>query len=260
MPMAAAAPMMDKNAGAAPAPAPAPAPPAAPPAPPAPPAIAGKKDPNAATDQSTSDEPANDNDYMVNIPSNTKQWAHPLRKGFTPAERVDLTETVLFSSSNRIKNGVLKGSFRLSDLITKFRITVNAIDTKGKIGYSKYNFQCNKPLYINFDVPQTMTVSDKIKVDLRIGNLNAFSLNVRVITDGTAVSGPIGYTLPTGTFTVRPKSSVTKSITLTALNVTTDKPTTVTVGISAISNGITYEDSLTMQVKILPRGFPRQVA
>lgn len=197
---------------------------------------------------------------MVNIPSNTKHWAHPLRKGFTPSERVDLTETVLFSSSNRVKNGQLKGSFRLSDLITKFRITVNAIDTKGKIGYSKYNFQCNKPLYINFDVPQTMTVSDKIKVDLRIGNLNAFSLNVRVKTEGSVSSGPIAYTLPTGTFTVRAKSSISKSITLTAQNVTTDKPTFVTIAISAVSNGITYEDSLTMQVKILPRGFPRQVA
>ncbi len=58
------------------------------------------------------------NDYMVGIPINTRHWAHPLRKGFTPAERVDLTETVLFSSSNRVKNGVLKGQFRLSDLIT----------------------------------------------------------------------------------------------------------------------------------------------
>jgi hypothetical protein len=55
---------------------------------------------------------------MLDIPINTRHWAHPLRKGFTPEERVDLTETVLFSSSNRVKNGVLKGQFRLSDLIT----------------------------------------------------------------------------------------------------------------------------------------------
>lgn len=137
----------------------------------------------AATDQSTSDVAANENDYMVNIPSNTKQWAHPLRKGFTPAERVDLTETVLFSSSNRVKNGSLKGSFRLSDLITKFRITANAIDINGAIGYKKQLFQVNKPLYLNFDLPSTMTVGDQIKVDLRMGNLNAFSLSVRITTD-----------------------------------------------------------------------------
>lgn len=255
-PRAVAAPVMEKNRAA---PMAAPAPPPPPAAPPAP--VAGKRKPdNAATDQSSSSEPAHEHDYMVNIPSNTKHWAHPLRKGFSPAERVDLTETVLFSSSNRVKNGQLKGSFRLSDLITKFRITVNAIDTKGKIGYRKYNIQCNKPLYINFDVPQTMTVSDKIKVDLRIGNLNAYSLNVRVKTDSVNGAGPISYTLPTGTFTVRAKSSITKTITLNALNVTTEYPTTVTVGVTAVSNGITFEDSLTMQVKVLPRGFPRQIA
>ena len=77
---------------------------------------------------------------MTSIPVNTKQWAHPLRKGFTQNERVDLTETVLFSSSNRIRSGILKGSFQLSDLITNFRITANAIDTRGAIGYKKANF------------------------------------------------------------------------------------------------------------------------
>lgn len=79
-------------------------------------------------------------DYMVDIIPNTRQWVHPLRKGFTPTERVDLTETVLFTSSNKVKSGTFKGQFRLSDLITKFRITVNAIDAKGSIGYKKINF------------------------------------------------------------------------------------------------------------------------
>jgi len=110
---------------------------------------------------------------------NTRHWAHPLRKGFTPSERVDLTETVLFSSSNRVTNGILRGSFRLSDLITKFRITVNAIDTTGVIGYKKVSFQSNKSLYVSYDIPSTMTVSDKIRINMRISNLNAYSLNVR---------------------------------------------------------------------------------
>lgn len=46
-----------------------------------------------------------DFDYMVGIADNARQWAHPLRKGFNPSERVDLTETVLFSSSNRVSSG-----------------------------------------------------------------------------------------------------------------------------------------------------------
>lgn len=146
---------------------------------------------------------------MVGIPINTRHWAHPLRKGVTPAERVALTETVLFSSSNRVKNGVLKGQFRLSVLITKFRITVNAIDTNGEIGYKRTNFQSNKSLYVALDVPSTMTVSDKIKVNVRIGNLNGYSLNVR-FTSAPPSDGGIDYQLPVGTFTLRARTSITK--------------------------------------------------
>jgi hypothetical protein len=82
---------------------------------------------------------------MVGTPISTRHWTHPLRKGFTLADRVDLTEKVLFSSCNKVKNGVLKGQFRLSDLITKFRITVKAIDTNGVIGYKRTNFQNKNP-------------------------------------------------------------------------------------------------------------------
>ena len=65
--------------------------------------------PNAGGDQSVAPEEISPNDFMSGIQSNTRHWAHPLRKGFSPAERVDLTETVLFSSSNRIKTGYLRG-------------------------------------------------------------------------------------------------------------------------------------------------------
>ena len=140
---------------------------------------------------------------------NTRHWAHPLRKGFSPAERVDLTETVLFSSSNRVKSGSLKGSFRLSDLITKFRITVNAIDSTGVIGYKKANFQVMKSLYVAFDIPSTMTVSDQIKVNVKIGNLNGYSLNVK-FTSMPPTAGGVTYQLQAGTFSVRPRTSVTR--------------------------------------------------
>jgi uncharacterized protein YfaS (alpha-2-macroglobulin family) len=196
---------------------------------------------------------------MVGIPDNTKYWAHPLRKNFSPAERIDLTETVLFTSAKRIKSGTFKGSFRLSDLITKFRITANAIDSTGVIGYRRELFQVNKALYINFDVPGTMTVSDKINIDLHVGNLNAFPLSVKITTDSGLATSPIGFTVPAGTFTVKAKSSLTKTITLAALNITS-LPTFVKIGITSVYNGVTYADSLSVQVKVLPKGFPRQVS
>jgi len=104
------------------------------------PGAADKRAPEPAPKLSSPSTPNQDkenapNDFMVRIAQNTRHWAHPLRKGFSPAQRIDLTETVLFSSSNRVNSGIFKGSLRLSDLITKFRITVNAIDSTGVLGY-----------------------------------------------------------------------------------------------------------------------------
>ena len=89
------------------------------------------------------------------------------------------------------------------------------------IGYKRANFQSNKPLYVSFDVPSTMTVSDKIKVNVRIGNLNGYSLNVR-FTSAPPTDGGVDYQVPVGTFTLRARTSITKQITLAASEVTKD--------------------------------------
>ena len=40
---------------------------------------------------------------------------------YTMKERIDFTQTVLFKEFIKVSNGQLKGSFNLSELITKFR-------------------------------------------------------------------------------------------------------------------------------------------
>ena len=61
--------------------------------------------PNFGDNSQNITQAGNINDFMVGIPVNTKRWAHALRAGFNPAQRVDLTETVLFSSAQRIQSG-----------------------------------------------------------------------------------------------------------------------------------------------------------
>ena len=104
-----------------------------------------------------------------------------------------------------------------------------------------------------------MTVSDQININLNIGNLNSFALSVKVNTGSMVTAGaPVGLVLPTASFSVKAKSTLTKTITLKAYNIT-QGPVFVTIGISASSNNITYTDSLTAQITVLPKGFPRQV-
>ncbi len=62
------------------------------------------------------------------------------------------------------------GSFYLSDLVTKFRFTVNAIDTKGRIGYTQSSVQTQLPFYLLFELPPAMTVGDILTIPVTVKN------------------------------------------------------------------------------------------
>ena len=51
-----------------------------------------------------------------------------------------MTETVYFSSGGNIKDGFNAVQFYLSDLISQFRITANAYNLDGNIGYKSKLF------------------------------------------------------------------------------------------------------------------------
>jgi len=46
-----------------------------------------------------------------------------------------------------------KGQFFLSDLVSRFRVTANAITTKGAIGYKKGAVQTSLPFSLSFELP-----------------------------------------------------------------------------------------------------------
>lgn len=108
---------------------------------------------------------------MTGIDKQARFYAHALRKGYNPSVRIDKTETQFYASAARVKNGVYKGSFYLSDLITEFRITANAFDRKGRIGYAQKTFQTQLPFFIDFKLPPSLTLGDSIQVPVFMTNL-----------------------------------------------------------------------------------------
>ena len=58
-----------------------------------------------------------------------------------------------------------------------------------------------------------MTVGDAIQINVNVGNLNAYTMSAKLSSD---VNGALSYSLPASTFTVKPRSVTTKTITLTA--------------------------------------------
>ena len=87
---------------------------------------------------------------MKNVEKNTRRYSHKLRDGYNGLDRVDFTETLLFSTQTQTKNGFLSGSFYISDLITKFEIKANSFTKNGRIGYKQSYFQTQKVVSTSF--------------------------------------------------------------------------------------------------------------
>lgn len=78
-------------------------------------------------------------DSMVDIPSDSRDYTHLRRSGWTPSSsRVDMTQTVRYLSGVGVtEDGTSEVEFELSDQITTFKVTVNAYSKLGLYGLAE---------------------------------------------------------------------------------------------------------------------------
>ena len=76
----------------------------------------------------------------------------------------------MFSKFTKAKSGYVSGSFDLSDLITKFSLSVDAVSGDGLYGFAKKEFSTKKDFYMVADMPFTMAALDKLDVPVTIFN------------------------------------------------------------------------------------------
>ena len=103
-------------------------------------------------------------------------------------ERVDFAQTVLFTQYLNVTNGQLKGSFKLSELITKFRFQVDAVSISGIYGLNTIFFSTSKDFYLTADVPFILTAGDKLDIPISIVNNLPKPLTVNLSPSMTAES------------------------------------------------------------------------
>eukprot|EP00347_Sterkiella_histriomuscorum_P004662 403359590 len=105
--------------------------------------------------------------------TNTRLYQHAQRFSFFGEEssRFDTTETVFYQAAVLTdREGRYTVRFYLSDLITSFRITANAFDTLGRMGYSRSLLISRSNFYISFQLPQQMTIGDSLVIPVYIYN------------------------------------------------------------------------------------------
>jgi hypothetical protein len=85
---------------------------------------------------------------MENIPKNSRVYSHQLRGGFKSGERSDLTQTLLFKSSELLSDDLeFTSQFYLSDQVSQFQISVNIISSKGTILHKNFYITSSKQVY-----------------------------------------------------------------------------------------------------------------
>jgi len=101
-------------------------------------------------------------------------------------ERVDFTQTVMFKEFKKISGGQLKGSFNLSELITKFRFQVDGVSSTGLYGLNIAYFSTSKDFYLSADIPFALTAGDKINIPITLNNNLKTPLTVRLTPSTSA--------------------------------------------------------------------------
>ena len=165
-------------------------------------------------------------------------------------ERVNFKQTQLFTAFFNTKNGKYKGSFKLTDVITKFRFLVDAVTTSGVYGALVDSFNSNKDFYIESNIPFFLTSQDKINVPVVIHNNKNEDLNVDLSVSTTLENDELEAVFDESSVKVNKKSSKSVILKLKAKKQTKDE-----FKVKVEAKWSTCSDSFVKSSKIIGRGF-----
>lgn len=158
------------------------------------------------------------------------------------------------------KAGKYRGSFILSDLITRFRFSVDAFDNEGSLGYTTALITSQKYFYLDFSPPVSMVVGDSLSIPVNLFNtLEEQTLNARVsVLDYSSQYLEATLESENQVQQVPAQSSANQTLNITATNSSTDSDKAfVQIRGQASppdSPGQRYLDSLIKEIAIVSQG------
>lgn len=97
---------------------------------------------------------------MTNIASDTRLWSHQLYDGYDLSQFADKSNDLFYGSGVKVQNGLYRGSFKLSDLVTTYRISASSYTASGALGFANATIDTVTPVDFTFDFPQQMVAGD----------------------------------------------------------------------------------------------------
>ncbi|MFO0595155.1 MAG: alpha-2-macroglobulin family protein [Myxococcaceae bacterium] len=177
-----------------------------------------------------------------------RQYAHDVRPGRKPNDRLDFAETLFWSAATVTDaNGEATVKFGLSDAVTSFKVAADGYTAGGVFGTSTTKVESVKPFYVEAKMPLEVTEGDVVRLPVAFVNgtrepLSAVSMKLDSKAD-------FRFAQPTGlTLKADERARQVLNLTVPGRTRTSDLVFTANAG--------GYSDVLTRSLTIAPKGFP----
>lgn len=179
-----------------------------------------------------------------------REYAHQVRPGRQPNDRLDFTETLYWSAAIKTDaNGEARVSFGTSDAVTSFRAAAGGYTTGGVLGAADVKLDVVKPFYVEPKLPLEVTEGDVIRLPIAFVNGTREPLPQVSMTMDTKAD--LRFSAPKG-FALKADERARKVVEV-AIG---PKSHTTELTLNASAGG--YQDVVTRPLAITPKGFPAQ--
>lgn len=182
-----------------------------------------------------------------------REYAHKARTGRQPNDRIDFTETLYWSAGVKTdpQTGQATVAFDLNDAVTTFRVLADAFTAQGALGAGDQTIASLQPFYIEPKLPLEVTMGDRIILPVSVINAGASDLTAAWLrinaVHGITVGDLPRFDIAAGT---RPRRLVDLGI--------GDVAAEISLVIEVLA--APYADTVTRPLRIVPRGFPVELA
>ena len=182
-----------------------------------------------------------------------REYAHELRPGRKPTDRVDFSETLFWHAGVRTdgKTGEATVRFALNDSVTSFKAFAEGFDSAGALGATQATLESVKPFYVEPKMPLEVTSGDVIRLPVSL--VNGLDSDLAMAT--VVPTAPKGLKLSTlDSFHLAAGERVRRILDIEV----GDETGSLDLRLDA-SAGV-YVDNVSRKLKVVPRGFPFELS
>ncbi|HEY1067207.1 MAG TPA: MG2 domain-containing protein [Pirellulales bacterium] len=180
-----------------------------------------------------------------------REFAHRVRDGRRPGDRVDFTETVFWNAGvfTSEKTGEATIGFELSDAVAGVRVFADAFNAEGALASSSILLESVEPFYFEPKTPLEVTAGDFVRMPIAVvnGTETAFT-DVALNADAGAIGAALLKIadLPAGS-----RQRAILELPIGTYNGTASLVVSGSAG--------AYADKITRPLVVKPRGFPTEL-